>query len=193
MLHLASDTEPRWAAAAAQDIPSLLIDHAHCEKKAASTSLNLLFRYPDLAWLQRPLSAICHEEIEHFQLMLDVMAERNIAFCKQTPSLYAGRLMKVVRPNDPERLVDTLLCCALIEARSCERMKLLSETLPDEALRALYAGLLASEARHFQVYIDLATLASSREIARARLAELAAHEAAVLTQPGDGLRMHSDA
>ena len=100
VLHLASDTEPRWAAAAALDIPSLLIDHAHCEKKAASTSLNLLFRYPDLPWLQRPLSAICHEEIEHFQLMLDVLAERDLPFCKQTPSLYALTfLMAMVIPD----------------------------------------------------------------------------------------------
>jgi tRNA-(ms[2]io[6]A)-hydroxylase len=193
MLQLASATESRWVAAARADISTLLSDHANCEKKAASTAINLLFRYPDRIWLLRPLSELAREELEHFQLVLDELDARGLPYLRLPPSRYAGRLLAAVRPTEPDRIVDTLLCCALIEARSCERMKLLSTELEDPGLRSFYADLLATEARHFQLYIDLATIASDRESARLRLRELALHEASILTEPGDGLRMHSDA
>ena len=96
-----------------------------------------------------------------------------------------------MREAEPQRLVDTLLVCSLIEARSCERMKILSETLPDNALRAFYGGLLASEARHHTTYVDLACHYADKASVRARLSELAAHEAAVLAEPGPEVRMHS--
>ena len=193
MLHLASATEPRWVAAAADHLPELLLDHAHCEKKAASTAVNLLFRYPDRPQLNRPLSDLAREELEHFQRMCDVLDAQGIAYRKLSPSLYAGRLLAAVRPAEPDRLVDTLLCLSLIEARSCERMKLLAERLPSPELRALYADLLASEARHHHTYVDLALQIAERDLVWARLRELAEHEARVLVEPGDGLRMHSDA
>jgi tRNA-(ms[2]io[6]A)-hydroxylase len=193
MLNLCSETEPRWVAAANHNLPDLLLDHTHCEKKAASTAINMLFRYPDHPHLNRPLSDLAREELEHFQLMCDVLAARGIQYRKLSPSLYAGRLLTAVRPAEPDRIVDTLLCMSLIEARSCERMKLLSEQLDDADLRRLYGDLLASEARHHHIYVDLATQIADREAVRARLKELAQHEAQVLVQAGDGLRMHSDA
>lgn len=191
MLRLASSTGPDWAAAAAANLGDLLLDHAHCEKKAASTAVNLIFRYPDRPKLLRVLSALAREELEHFELVLDLLEQHGHRFQRQTPSAYAGQLMKVVPKAEPQRLVDTLLCCALIEARSCERMKLLSETLPDPDLRIFYGELLASEARHFQTYVDLAIDEVGREATHARLAELARHEAEVLHDSPLPVRMHS--
>jgi len=170
---------------------TLLLDHAHCEKKAASTAINLIFRYQDRASLMRPLSELAREELRHFEAVLDLLEERGLPFCPLEPSAYARRLHGQVRRAEPERLLDTLLCCALIEARSCERMKLLSERLPDPQLAAFYGELLASEARHFTMYCDLAGELCGHEAARARLPQLAAHEAEVLRTAVVEPRLHS--
>lgn len=191
MLHLAAPTRDSWLPEALDHLDVILLDHAHCEKKAASTAINLIFRYIERPELMRPLSELAREELEHFELMLTHLAERGIDFRRIEPSAYAGRLMKAARKDEPHRLLDTLLCCALIEARSCERMKLLAEHLPDATLAALYASLLASEARHHHGYVDLATRLFGREAARGRLRELAAHEADVLRQPSPVVRLHS--
>jgi tRNA-(ms[2]io[6]A)-hydroxylase len=192
MLNLASTTHERWPTEASADLPALLLDHAHCEKKAASTALSLLFRYPEHTALLRPLTALAAEELEHFQRMLDLLEARGVPYRKLTPSLYAGRLFQAVRKEEPGRLVDTLLACSLIEARSCERMKLLSERLEDAALALFYGDLLASEARHHHVYVDLARQVAPTEDIRARLRELAAHEATCIAGVGDdGVRMHN--
>ena len=193
MLNLHAPTEPRWLAQALADLDAVLMDHAHCEKKAASTALTLLFKYPERAALLRPLSELAREELTHFELVLDHLSRRGLPFERLKPSPYAGRLMAVVRPDEPDRLVDTLLCCALIEARSCERMKLLAEHLParDPELALLYRGLLASEARHHTLFVDLARTVAPAEAVRARLAEIAIHEAEVLSVPFELARMHS--
>jgi len=191
MLHLRSETDPAWVSAAIADIDRILLDHAHCEKKAASTAMGLIFRYQDRYPLMRPLSAIAREELEHFELMLDVLEARGLEFARLHPSPYAGRLMKAVRSQEPHRLLDTLIACAFIEARSCERMKLLSEALPDPELAALYKGLLASEARHNTTYIDLARCFFEEAEVRERLAVLGEHEAAVLREGSDALWLHS--
>ena len=148
-------------------------------------AINLIFRYQRRPLLMRPMSELAREELEHFELLLTVLAERGIDFVPLDPSPYAGKLMKHVRQGEPERLVDTLLCCALIEARSCERMKLLSEHLTDPELRELYKGLLATEARHHHGYVELAMEIGGREPARERLRELAEAEAEVLAQAPD--------
>ena len=112
------------------------------------------------------------------------------AFEKLAPSPYAG-LLKILRPGEPDRLIDMLLCCAAIEARSCERMTLLADALTDPALKALYSGLLASEARHFMLYVDLALQIESEDAVRTRLDEVMQHEAEVLFLSGSGPRMHN--
>jgi tRNA-(ms[2]io[6]A)-hydroxylase len=193
MLHLAAPTDPSWAARAREHLPEILLDHAHCEKKAASTALSLIFRYPERPALVVPLSRLAREELAHFEEVVAVMRARGLEFRRQKPSPYAAKLMSAVRSHEPARLLDTLLCCALIEARSCERMRLLAETLPDPALAKLYRGLLACEARHFHSYVELAReLELVEESAlQARLAALAAHEAEVLRgDPGEP-RLHS--
>lgn len=195
MLHLAATTDRSWAERACEHLPELLLDHAHCEKKAASTALSLIFRYPERPSLAVPLSRLAREELAHFEEVVAVMRARGLEFRRQTPSPYAAQLMSAVRTHEPAKLIDTLLCCALIEARSCERMRLLAETLPDPELAKLYRGLLASEARHFHSYVELARelgIVGDEELQR-RLAELAVHEAEVLRGEAAELRMHSAA
>ena len=191
MLNLASETDPSWTRRALDDLDAILIDHAHCEKKAASTALSLIFKYVDLPQLQKPLSELAREELRHFEEVLGHLDRLGITFGRQKPSPYAGRLMEVRRAHEPDRLVDTLLCCALIEARSCERMQLLAEALEDGPLKKLYGGLLASEARHHNTYVQLAdTIAPPAEV-RQRLAEIAEHEAQVIAEAPAWARMHT--
>jgi len=190
MLSLASTTDPRWLERALAGVDEILLDHAHCEKKAASTATSLLFRYPEHRSLLAPLAELAREELAHFTLVLGHLEARGGRLARQVPSPYAGELMRALRPDEPQRAVDTLLCLSLIEARSCERMKLLADALDDEPLRRLYASLLASEARHHQCYVDLATsLAPSAEV-RARLRELARHEAEVIARAPAMARLH---
>ncbi|MEZ4383937.1 MAG: tRNA-(ms[2]io[6]A)-hydroxylase [Nannocystaceae bacterium] len=196
MLHLASETDPAWTRRALENLDAILLDHAHCEKKAASTALSLIFRYPERPALMLPLSRLAREELAHFEEVVGVLRSRGLEFCRQRPSPYASKLMEIVRKREPLRLLDTLLCCAMIEARSCERMQLLGEALGDAGeprLAKLYRGLLASEARHFDSYVDLARgLGLVPEAAlRERLAEVAAHEAAVIADAPPVARMHN--
>lgn len=191
MLNLAAPTDPSWLPRALEHLDVVLLDHAHCEKKAASTAMNILFRYQKQDWLMRPLSEHAREELEHFELMLDVLNKRGIAFEPLAPSPYAKRLRGQCRGAEPHRLVDTLLCCALIEARSCERMKMLSEHAPDAELRELYGSLLASEARHHTTFVDLAARVLPRAEVMERLAQLAQHEANVVNDPQGETRLHN--
>ena len=198
MLHLASQTASAWAHEALEHLEEILLDHAHCEKKAASTAVGLLFRYPEKSALLAPLSRLAREELVHFEQVLGELEQRQIPFQRQLPSPYAGRLFEAVRKSEPERLLDTLLCCALIEARSCERFTLLADSLADESegngdrsLALFYRGLLESEARHHGSYCRMAEAFASKEGVAARLAELAEHEAAVIQQGPPMARLHA--
>jgi tRNA-(ms[2]io[6]A)-hydroxylase len=190
MLDLASATPREWLDQALADMDLVLLDHAHCEKKAASTAVNLIFRYQHHAEMMVPLSALAREELDHFEQVIAMIEKRGGKFEPLTPSPYAKRLHEAVRKQEPSQLLDTLLVCALIEARSCERMKLLADHLPEGELREFYRSLLASEARHFHGYVDLAYGRYGREETRLRLHELAEVEAAALREPSE-LRMHS--
>jgi len=172
----------------------ILLDHAHCEKKAASTALSLIFRYPEHADWMAPLSALAREELEHFELVLGHLQRRGRSFARQRPSPYAPRLMEAVRRGEPLRLLDTLLCCSLIEARSCERMQLLAPALHDRgetALAELYDGLLACEARHHSTYVELAMDRFDADTVRTRLHEIAQHEARIVSDAPHEPRLHN--
>ncbi len=203
MLHLAASTSPAWASWALAHLDEILLDHAHCEKKAASTAINLIFKYAHHPALMLPLSALAREELEHFEQVVGQVRRRGAEYQRLQPSTYAGKLMTVCRTDEPDRLLDTLLCCAMIEARSCERMQLLHGAMKarDEAgaadadveLTELYRSLLACEARHHATYVDLARaieVASEAEI-RERLAIVAAHEADVVAELPDLARLHN--
>jgi tRNA-(ms[2]io[6]A)-hydroxylase len=191
MLSLASATDRAWVERAVGDLDEVLIDHAHCEKKAASTAISLLFKYPERHALLTPLARLAREELTHFEEVLSHLTVRGIGFRHQVPSPYAAQLLAAVRPTQPATLLDTLLCAALIEARSCERMTLLAEALTDATLVTLYRSLLAGEARHHRTYVDLASEVAPRVQVQQRLAELAVHEAAVLARAPAMPRLHA--
>ncbi|MEE9392259.1 MAG: tRNA-(ms[2]io[6]A)-hydroxylase [Planctomycetota bacterium] len=191
LLNLKSDTDLEWATRALAGFDEVLLDHAHCEKKAASTALNLIFRYTQFPEFMQPLSELAREELAHFELVLDHLNRRHIPFRRQDPSPYAADLMTCIRKEEPHKLLDTFLCCSLIEARSCERMQILAEVLEDQELKNLYSGLLASEARHHSTYINLAACKFDREEVMTRLAEIAVHEAAVIAAAPKIPRFHT--
>jgi tRNA 2-(methylsulfanyl)-N6-isopentenyladenosine37 hydroxylase len=190
---LDAPTAPAWTERALAGLDELLVDHAHCEKKAAGTALNLIFRYPRQAALLDPLSKLAREELVHFEQVLALLRGRGVAFVPQKPAPYAGELRATNRAQDPGRLVDVLLCCALIEARSCERFALLAAAVPDAELRDFYAGLHAAESRHQRVYVELAGAFAPPDALHARHRELAAREAAILAQTPLCARMHAGA
>ena len=149
------ETPASWIEKALADIPTLLIDHAHCERKAASTALSLLHRHIQYSNVCYRLSRLAREEMRHFEQVHRLMTKRGITYKPLTASRYAKTLHDLVRPSDPGLLLDQLLIAAIIEARSCERFAAIAPHL-DETLTKFYMGLLASEARHYSMYVDLA-------------------------------------
>jgi tRNA-(ms[2]io[6]A)-hydroxylase len=188
MLCLRSRTESDWIARAIAHTAEVLVDHAHCERKAATQALSLLARFPDRPALQAPLLALAREELDHFELVLRLLAERGIPMVAQQPSGYQARLFEHVQRRE---LVDHLLAGALIEARSCERFRLLSEHHPDAELREVFRGLLESEARHHATFLRLAELELPRDEVRARLDRMAAAECAIIEQMPAVARIHA--
>jgi tRNA-(ms[2]io[6]A)-hydroxylase len=167
MLCLKQPTDAAWAAEASRDVGALLVDHAHCEMKAASNALSLAVRHPEDLALVRALTDLAREEIDHFQRVVDMLSARGVALGPIAVDAYAAELARAVRdlPRDPRctPLADRLLVGALIEARSCERFKLLAEVAAGDPARAeehaLWGELLAAEARHYRTFVDLAAAA----------------------------------
>ena len=191
MLNLQAPTSDRWLRQVDEHLDEILIDHAHCEKKAAGCALNLIFAYVEHEDLCQEMTKIVNEELEHFHLVLDLLKSRRIRFRRLKPSNYGRQLNDLVRKIEPERAIDRLLVAALIEARSCERFALLREHLPDQQLAQFYENLFESEARHHATYVRLAKLFGSDESVSQRLDDLSAEEARII-QRGDVLpRMHS--
>jgi tRNA-(ms[2]io[6]A)-hydroxylase len=191
VLKLASETSQAWTEGAVAHIDEILLDHAHCEKKAAGSAVRLLFRYPEHGFLLEPISALAREELEHFERVLGLMRARGLEFRRQKPSAYAGRLQQLLRPGEPNQLLDWLLIASLIEARSCERFQLLAAAGLDEDVASLYSDLLASEARHHRLYVELACGIAADDVVRRRLDELAEAEAAILRKESGLFRLHS--
>jgi tRNA-(ms[2]io[6]A)-hydroxylase len=191
MLNLAAPSDPRWVGQALAHLDDILLDHAHCEKKAAGAAITLLFQYPHHEFLQAPLARLAREELSHFELVLARLEQRGIAFGRQKPSPYGGKLRTLVRAREPEHLLDLLLVASLIEARSCERFQLLAEAIDDNELAGFYRDLLASEARHHGVYVELAGRLVSESAAGTRLVWLAEREAAIVAEPAHLVRLHT--
>jgi tRNA-(ms[2]io[6]A)-hydroxylase len=184
---LLARTDDAWFDLAATRTDELLLDHANCEKKAASSALALMFAYPEDFELAGRMSRLAREELRHFELVQRLLAKQGIPFRRLSPSRYAEGLRRCLARSEPYRRRDLLLCGALIEARSHERFVGLVARLP-EALAGFYASLAESEARHAGLYLKLA----ARDAAvQARLAELAAVEAELATAPDREFRFHS--
>ena len=189
---LDTDTPDEWIQAASQRLPEMLLDHANCELKAASTALGFLYRYPDRTKLAQRMSRLAREELRHFEQVRSIMEDMDIPFERLTASRYAGGLRDEVRDEEPYKLLDLLLIGALIEARSCERFAVLAPHLP-ERLGRFYNGLLASEARHFEHYIAFARTECGidEDQIEQRLEKLKAVEAKLISEPDDQFRFHS--
>jgi len=187
---LAAATPREWVDAAVADLPTLLVDHANCEKKAASTAMALIFAYPEDRSLAVALSRLAREELKHFEQVERLMKKLDVQYVRMKPGRYASELRKLVRTHEPKRKLDLMIVHALIEARSCERFRLLSKHLPTE-VRELYASLERSEARHFELYLDFAQREFDAEEIEARLALISAREAELATSPDTELRFHS--
>jgi tRNA-(ms[2]io[6]A)-hydroxylase len=190
---LAAPTPAAWVDAACEGWRELLIDHANCEKKAASSALAMIFAYPEDLTLTAALSPLAREELRHFEQVSQAMRQLRVEFVRQRPGRYAAGLRAALRQHEPVRKLDLMCSHALIEARSCERFRLLAGRL-SEPLAGLYESLQHSEARHYELYVRLAHGAQAENDpgqVRARLAELASVEAELATSPDDQLRFHS--
>ena len=190
MLGLKTPTRPGWIRAAAADPLRVLIDHAHCEKKAAASALSLISKYPARKDLVERMTELAQEELEHFARVVRLVHERGGDLGIDRADIYVNRLRDLVRKIEPHHLLDRLLVSALIEARSCERFQLLSEAAPDAELRDLYRELLASEAGHYSLFVDLARRFCGKDESEARLEELLVREAEIVSVLGDEALMH---
>ncbi len=191
MLNLQSATSAGWLAAVREHLDEVLIDHAHCEKKAAGTAMNLIFAYVENVELVREMTTIVNEELEHFHQVLELLNRRGVKFRRLKPGKYGRQLNELVRKQEPDKAIDRLLVAALIEARSCERFALLRDGVDDAELAAFYGGLFESEARHHATYVRLAKAYGAEETVRLRLEELGRREAEILAEPEQVVRMHS--
>jgi tRNA 2-(methylsulfanyl)-N6-isopentenyladenosine37 hydroxylase len=185
-------TSPAWVLEACRRLPELLLDHANCELKAASTAVGFIYRYPERGKLAQQMSRLAREELRHFEQVRRLLERRSIAFERLSASRYASTLRRAVRQGEPERLLDLLLVSALIEARSCERFAALAPHLPPD-LGDFYGNLVVSEARHFEHYLAFAGTETAIEgdAFDDRLRELKVLEARLISDPDDEFRFHS--
>lgn len=184
ILGLQLPTDPRWVDLASLDLEAILTDHAYCEQKAALTCISYIQRYSHLEKLVADLAPIVTEEWGHFRLVLNELKKRNLHLGKQRRDEYANQLMKFQKNggHEEDRLLDQLLTMALIEARSCERFKRLSEGLNDEYMRNFYRRFMESEAGHYTLFIELAETYIDKEKVRKRWKEWLDYEVEVMKE-----------
>ena len=187
---LAGRTTRDWINAAVNNLPIIIQDHANCEKKAAGTAMNLMFRYEFSHDLQCKLAQLVREEMLHYEQVLGIMKERGQAWQHLGAGRYAKGMLKHKRTFEPAAMVDVLIIGAFIEARSCERFAALSNVIDDERLAKYYRYLLKSESRHFEDYLQLAQSLAAENIDE-RVAFFRAVEAELITSPDNELRFHS--
>ena len=184
-------TSLAWVEQAIAHLDTILLDHSHCERKAAGVALNLMFRYPSNSKLVRELTAIAREELEHFEQVNQWLERRGIPLAHLSSPPYGAGLKALIRRSEPDRLLDSLLVSGLIEARSHERLGLLGTHCPEPELAKFYRGLMASEARHYGVYWVLADTYFERDVVQERLDELAIKESELLATLHPEPRIHS--
>ncbi len=188
---LKNPTKSDWIEQAINNLDTILLDHSHCERKAASVALNLMFRYSSNAMLVRKLTVIAQEELEHFEQVNQWLDKKNIPLGPLSSPPYGAKLKSKICKKEPQRLLDSLLIAALIEARSHERLGLLANHCPDEELAKFYRSLMASEARHYGIYWILADNYFDRELVQKRLEELSIIESEILETLHPEPRIHS--
>ena len=186
---LGVETPDRWVENALEQQDVMLIDHAHCEKKAAMTAVNMIHSYPDNPELLTKMSRLAREELRHFEQVLKFIKQRKLRFVRMTASRYAAAMRQSVRKHEPEKVVDLLIIGAFIEARSCERFAKLAPHLDDQ-LKDFYLSLLKSEARHYQDYLKLARNYARQDLDE-RVKFFRAKEVALIVEPDKVFRFHS--
>ena len=187
---LLCETPDAWINNALDNQALLLLDHANCEKKAASTALTLMFRYVGDFDMMQKMSRLAREELRHYEQVMDIMQARGISYDQITPGRYAGELRKLVRTHEPGRYIDTLIVGAIIEARSCERFAKLAPHLDDE-LQKFYLSLLKSESRHYEDYLKLAKRAAGGADISARIQQFLELEKSLIEGVDSEFRFHS--
>ncbi|MEM1220342.1 MAG: tRNA-(ms[2]io[6]A)-hydroxylase [Bacteroidota bacterium] len=193
MLGLELPTDPRWVNLTEKDLGEILTDHAYCEQKAAASCISLIQRYPERIEMVRALAPIVTEEWGHFRLVLAELDKRDLPLGRQRKDIYVNKLRSAVPKglSREDKLLEELLICALIEARSCERFRLLSLNISEEPLKVFYHKFMVSEAGHYRLFIDLASMYFGKERARKRWKEYLALEADILANlEVRGDRMH---
>lgn len=182
MLGLKLPTDPRWVNLAEKSLEEILTDHAYCEQKAATSCISLIQLYPEKEDLVNALAPIVTEEWSHFRLVLNELRKRNLELGRQRKDEYVNALMQFERKGGSreDRLIERLLVCALIEARSCERFRLLSLHIAEDVLKEFYHGFMVSEAGHYRLFIDLANQYGDPEKVKVRWAEYLNHEAEIM-------------
>lgn len=193
MLGLKLPTDPRWVNLAEKSLEDILTDHAYCEQKAATSCISLIQAYPDKEEMVAELAPIVTEEWGHFRLVLQELKKRGLKLGRQRKDEYVNALQKFERKGGSreERLIERLLTCALIEARSCERFRLLALHIADENLKDFYHQFMVSEAGHYRLFIDLANRYGEPARVKKRWQEYLEHEAEIMTLMAiRGDRMH---
>lgn len=193
VLALGLATDPRWTNLAAMQLEDILTDHAYCEMKAASSCISIIQKFPDHEEIVEQLSPIVTEEWGHFRMVLRELKKRGMKLGAKRKDIYVNELRKFLRPGTKpqEHLLDNLIVCAMIEARSCERFRLLSLELEDSHLKDFYHQFMVSEAGHYRLFLDLAILYNGEETAMIRWRECIAFETEILANiPLRGDRMH---
>lgn len=183
ILRLKLPTDPRWANVAGKNIGDILVDHAYCEQKAATSGISLIVKYPDKERLVKEMTALVAEEWSHFERVLEELKKRNLPLGRNRPDEYVVELMKHIRKGGlrERQLMDQLLVNALIEARSCERFKMLWKNIQDEGLQKFYYELMVSEAGHYVSFVKLAKAYMPADEVEARLQELLQIEAGIIS------------
>jgi tRNA-(ms[2]io[6]A)-hydroxylase len=192
MLGLKLPTDPRWADIAEKNISEILIDHAHCEQKAASTAISLIVSFPEYTDLVTDMIALVKEEMSHFKLVHDRLIRMGISLGRDRKDNYVLALLKFFPKGGSrtDQLVHRLLCAALIEARSCERFRLLSEHLKDRELANFYRDLMASEANHYTLFLQPARNYGNRKEVDQKWESLLEYEAKVIKELGTQETIH---
>ncbi|MGM0636309.1 MAG: tRNA-(ms[2]io[6]A)-hydroxylase [Bacteroidota bacterium] len=192
MLGLKLPTDPRWANIAEKNISEILIDHAYCEQKAASTAISLIVSFPEYEELVTEMTALVQEEMSHFKMVHDLLKEKNIPLGRDRKDLYVVELMKFFPKGGSrtDQLTHRLMYAALIEARSCERFRLLSENLEDQKLAKFYRKLMISEANHYTMFLKFARQYGDTETVNKKWEELLEYEAEIMKSLGKEETIH---
>jgi len=192
MLGLKLPTDPRWANIASKNIEEILIDHAWCEQKAASTAISLIINYPEYPELVKEMIALTEEEMSHFKMVHDKLTERGYTLGWHRKDIYVTELMKFFPKGGSrkDQLIHRLLYAGLIEARSCERFKLLSEQLEDKELKLFYKKLMISEANHYTMFLNFARKYGNPEEVNKKWQDLLTYEAKIIQSFSDGESIH---